>query len=89
MAETRQTKSEVAQALIALVMASEVTGAEAFTHEDWTFGTFEMFMATALVGMVTLLWFGGKFLLACFAMSKSSQLSKADEEISQLKLTIW
>ena len=88
-AETRQTKSEVAQALIALVMASEVTGAEAFTHEDWTFGTFEMFMATALVGMVTLLWFGGKFLLACFAMSKTSQQSKADEEISQLKLTIW
>ena len=66
-----------------------MTGAEAFTHEDWTFGTFEMFMATALVGIVTLLWFGGNFLLACFAMSKTSQQSKADEEISQLKLTIW
>ena len=82
--ETRTTRSDIAQSLIALIMADEVTKAAASTHEDWSFGRFEAFIVTGIVGVLTLLWFVGRFVFACCAKVVECQ-SKADEEIERFK----
>ena len=85
--ETRTTRSDIAQSLIALIMADEVTKAAASTHDDWSFGSFEALIVSSIVGALTLLWFLGRLVFSCCPTRGETQ-SKADEEIARLKLEL-